>query len=156
MPISSPGACLGSDRQAKGEQRIDSAFLGRLDSDPALSVACHRQIRNGLVERTGTAEDTARLGHPVAAALACVDASRRAGVRQGKGASAGIIEDKAAAIQALRILEIETRLTLRATKKSHRPEIVELAVCLAHEAVGVGNSNRIVPIVFEKCTAPTQ
>ena len=85
-----------------------------------------------------------------------VDASRRAGVRQDEGASAGIIEDEAAAIQALRILEIETRLTLRATEKSHRSEIVETCRVLANEAVGVGGPNRIVPIVFEKCTAPTQ
>ncbi len=89
------GVRLWADRQAKGEQRIDGALLGRLDPDPALAVACDGQVGNGLVQRAGAAEAAARLGRPVAAALGGVEAGWYTGIGQDEGAGVRIVQDEA-------------------------------------------------------------
>ena len=107
-----------ANRQAERQQGIDGAPLRRLYPDPPLAVAVDRQVGDRLVQRAGPAEYAARLRRPVAGAFGCVGACRAFVTGKGKRA-ARVIEDQAAAIQALRVLEIETPAAMRAGKKLH-------------------------------------
>ena len=130
---------LRLDRQTVGQQRIDRPLLGRFDARPALAVAVDRQVRDDLVEGAGAAKALPLRRAPVAVALIDVDAEEDV-VASGQHEIRliGIIEHRAAAIEALGVLEIQAVAAMRTGKKLHEMSSGEIWGDVARELGNAG------------------
>ena len=115
------GIGLWPDRETERQQRIDRPLLRGFDPRPALAIADDREVRNDLVEDTGAAEALPFRHAPVAIALIDVGAGEHVvRPRQHEPRDVRIIEHRAAATEALGILEIEPLAAMRTGKELHR------------------------------------
>ena len=141
------GIGLWPDRETERQQRIDRPLLRGFDPRPALAIADDREIRNDLVEDTGAAEALPFRHAPVAIALIDIGAGEDiVRPRQHEPRDVRIIEHRAAATEALGILEIEPLAAMRTGKELHRnvfrpkPERSSFMYAAQREAVSCGSA----------------